>query len=962
MSPMYSHNPNCHFVEWSSLANRFKTENLSFLTINIRSLPGKFSEFVAHLNMVKHKFTFIVVVETWLSEWTDLALDIEGYKSYSLYREDQVGGGIKIFYSDFVTASIIECITSSSGACESLFLKANIPGALSLTVGAIYRPPHKSVNEFCHFMDNAFELVGNGRLVVLGDFNINSANEISTTHNYIDLFHQYGLVNEINLPTYCSPATSSDGSCIDHIWHNLHHNSSSYVIYPNLSDHYAVCSIFSQLSTNIPKKFYFRDFSSSNIQKFVNNIETEFSTISPPMTSVNDYSNCLSDSLFKIMNKYFPIRSKTISINRLKSPWITTDIRACIEKKHKWYRMFRRGDITNRSYGTYVKCLRKLLVLAHEKYYENRLNSLNHDVKRNWNVLNKLLGRKRSKISDHFVINGSKSHCPDKISNAFCDHFISHPATIHASILPSTSDYSNLISPTPNSMVLHYVTENEVKQKISLLKKEGSISDISRRFLRLCVNYVSKYICFLFNFCIDEATFPDKFKIAKISPIFKKGPQNLIINYRPIASLCNINKLFESILHARLTNYFASFELLAENQFGFRKDRNTELAIFELLNKLLPAIEAKKYAVCVFLDYSACFDTLSRDVLYDKLDKYGIRGNTLNLFKSYFSDRLQYVNYEEVSSYKRYQNLGVIQGSKLGPLFFDVYSSDFCELCRNDNSVLYADDTSLVYVGDNIEALLNHVNSRLSIIFDWCNFNKLSLNPTKSEFMILTNKKIISSPDIYIGQSAVKRVKCFKYLGISIDDDLKFHSQIKIIENKLSQFCGITYRLHKFFNFRSSKNVYYACIYSVISYCIAVWGGVTQCTSRCNRLDNLHKRIIKNLFHKYFSAGGCLFKAAKILKLGDIFRLRVGIYMYKICNTNSVPTLKNALDLHFPDHDYSTRGSNTLVVPFPRVESIRINFKYQFVKVWNDVPENIKASESIAIFKNSLKQHFLNSY
>ena len=128
----------------------------------------------------------------------------------------------------------------------------------------------------------------------------------------------------------------------------------------------------------------------------------------------------------------------------------------------------------------------------------------------------------------------------------------------------------------------------------------------------------------------------------------------------------------------------------------------------------------------------------------------------MNLFKSYFSDRLQYVNYEDTSSYKCFQNLGVVQFSKMGPLFFDVYSSVFCKLCSNDNSVLYADDTSLVYVDDDILTLLHHVNSRLSIIYDWCNFNKLSLNPTKSEFMILTNKMIISSPDI--GQSALKRV------------------------------------------------------------------------------------------------------------------------------------------------------------------------------------------------------------
>ena len=94
----------------------------------------------------------------------------------------------------------------------------------------------------------------------------------------------------------------------------------------------------------------------------------------------------------------------------------------------------------------------------------------------------------------------------------------------------------------------------------------------------------------------------------------------------------------------------------------------------------------------------------------------------------------------------------------MGPLFFDVYSSVFCKLCSNDNSVLYVDDTSLVNVGDDIVTLLHHVNSRLSIIYDWCNFNKFSLNSTKSEFMISTNKMIISSTDIYIGQSALKRV------------------------------------------------------------------------------------------------------------------------------------------------------------------------------------------------------------
>ena len=90
--------------------------------------------------------------------------------------------------------------------------------------------------------------------------------------------------------------------------------------------------------------------------------------------------------------------------------------------------------------------------------------------------------------------------------------------------------------------------------------------------------------------------------------------------------------------------------MLSENQYGFRKNRSTELAIFSLIDRILPAIENKIYAVCVFLDYSTCFDTLSRDILISKLYRYGVRGLPLDLIKSYFADRKQYVNYKDAKS------------------------------------------------------------------------------------------------------------------------------------------------------------------------------------------------------------------------------------------------------------------------------------------------------------------------
>ena len=186
------------------------------------------------------------------------------------------------------------------------------------------------------------------------------------------------------------------------------------------------------------------------------------------------------------------------------------------------------------------------------------------------------------------------------------------------------------------------------------------------------------------------------------------------------------------MIYSRVRGYFDDSWLLSNNQFGYRKNKNTELAITTLIKRVLPALENKSFAICVFLDFSACFDT-SHDMLLNKLYSYGITGVGLILIRAYLRNWKQYVRYNVSNSTVRGQNLGTIQGSKCGPLFCDIYSNDRNFLCSSDEDILLADDTCLVYTGESLELLVNHVNERLSLIYDWCCFNKLSINPSKSE-------------------------------------------------------------------------------------------------------------------------------------------------------------------------------------------------------------------------------------
>ena len=191
--------------------------------------------------------------------------------------------------------------------------------------------------------------------------------------------------------------------------------------------------------------------------------------------------------------------------------------------------------------------------------------------------------------------------------------------------------------------VMREATVSEDSVIVSNLRKNGGLDDVSGGFLCLCRNYVPEYLCKLFNLCISQSVFPDVFKLAKITPIHKKRPRNLVSNFRPIIVLTNFSNIFESLLYNRLQENFQTNSLLSKNQFGYRRNLSTEIAIFDLLFRVLPVIADKKYCLCIFLDYSACFDTLSREILLNKLHRYGVRGLSLNLFRSYFENRRQSV-------------------------------------------------------------------------------------------------------------------------------------------------------------------------------------------------------------------------------------------------------------------------------------------------------------------------------
>ena len=233
--------------------------------------------------------------------------------------------------------------------------------------------------------------------------------------------------------------------------------------------------------------------------------------------------------------------------------------------------------------------------------------------------------------------------------------------------------------------------------------------------------------------------------------------------------------------------------ILTENQYGFRKDHSTSLALLDLYNKISSGIDIKEFTVGIFLDLSKAFDTIDHCILFDKLQHYGIRGVPLDWFKSYFNERQQFVVYNDISSQKIPINCGVPQGSILGPLLFLLYINDICNASDILHYVLFADDTNLFYSHKNLSFLIDQVNHELLKLSDWFAANRLSINFEKTKFMIFRPKQKSCNVDVNIVLSShqISLTNEVSFLGVILDEHLSWKSHITHVTRKMSKSISI---------------------------------------------------------------------------------------------------------------------------------------------------------------------------
>ena len=709
-------------------------------------------------------------------------------------------------------------------------------------------------------------------------------------------------------------------------------SSEQGVLVTDISDHFPIFCRFKSLIKNCPQVIRKRHaLSERNISRFKEYLnDVDWSEI----INCNDCQLAYTrfhDFIITAYTNCFPVvECQSRYLNRL--PWLSCELRRAIANKNKLYRKLRRcPTITNkRAYAECKQNLMREMRVAERGHYHELFERYIKDSKKTWSVIKEVIkGESVHSLPEEFEVNGSIVKDKNLIAEAFNDFFITIGPNVDESIPASDVDPASYIrGGLLQSFFLMPVTRVELENTIRDLNNkspgwDGIRADpIKAAFLPLAVPLLH-----VINLSFLEGVCPTELKVAQVVPLFKKGSPKQISNYRPISLLPLFSKVFEKLVHKRLFQFAIANDLLSPCQFGFQPGKNTTQALISVVDKFTRSFERGEAVVGVLLDFQKAFDTVQHAILLRKLEKYGVRGIPLLWFQSYLFNRRQRVAVNDAFSSFGRVTCGVPQGSILGPLLFLLYVNDITTVSDRLHYTLFADDTNVFLSGRDVSATISDLNVELNNLEIWLRSNRLLLNLTKTKYIIFSPRHINNQSQVLINNHVIDRVECAAFLGVILDENLRWDKHISHVRSKVSRAIGIFCKINKCFPERTLKMIYYSIVYPHFTYGIEVWGSASNV--HLLPLMRLQKKIIRLMTLSHFRESSApLFDRLGILNFKQLYIFHVIFFMFKFVNNLLPPLFGDVFSLN-SQGIHNTRILLPFRTPFFRLATCRRCVSYQ---------------------------------
>lgn len=932
----------------------------TFFYLNARSIckKGKLDELRCILQTIPNTVHVILLTETWIrTELQAQRLQLPNYTHYYNYRTNSAGGGVSAYVHNNIKHSLSE--SKYIGGNNYLWVKLE---KFALEVGVVYNPGHTDFNEF--LKEYEYQLEQRRRAIVFGDFNVDLLSKEKKTKQYKQLLKESGhrIINKVS-KKFCTREGQTRKSILDHISTNLKKDNFHMITIDSpFSDHK---QIYLEIKKVKPPPKISTTYKAINYTKLQSTVERRrFQEVTDDYTTLErKIKHCIKDSE----------EIKTKILNRPQDDWINRNIISeinernilWVELKKKPNNEILKTDFKKKSYE-----VTKLIQDTRDSYYYNKFTQNSKNPRKMWNLVNTLAVNKiqQNCAPPTLIFDSREIKDPYKICDTFNEYFSSIGQHLASLIPKNFHDQRKEALPLPNvsqrlqMASLKPCSEQEILNIISHLDSNCSVGldGINTKTIK-CLKYViSNKLADCFNRLFDDGNFPDTLKVAKVTPVYKSGSKTDPGNYRPISVLPVLSKILEKLLHTRLQNYLDSINYISKQQYGFRPKSNTLTATIDLVTKIKQNIDKKNIVLGIFVDLKKAFDTVSHELLLQKLEFLGITGKALQMFKSYLTQRSQIVKINSFQSKSLPITCGIPQGSILGPLLFLIYINNIQELGLNGHITLYADDTCLFYFGSSIHNLILKAQEDLNILQNWFQNNLLTINISKTCYTIFKakNKQIPSYTPLTIDNTPLQEKNKEKYLGLHMDTYLSWKEHINHVKTKLITLSGSLRNIVRCIPRNFRYNIYNALVKPHLTYLIEVWGCAVK--TRIRELQIIQNKIIKLIFsYKYLTPTKKIYEETKLMTIKKLYFYSICIFIRKTLNRNIHTSIAFQKQKHVTIR--STRRASFLVLPKPRTTYGKTMITYEGAQFYNRLPLCIKNAESLNVFKKELSKYILDN-